>query len=244
MGLSITVLGCSGTYPGAESACTGYLVQAGRTNVLLDAGSGVLANLQRHIDLRDLSAIVLTHSHPDHWLDFAVLRNALRYVLHVEEIPVYGTTETHDLAQALVGGHLDPTFDWTSVHDGAEARIDDLRLRFSRTDHPVETLAVRIDHGDVSFVFSSDTGPAWKMSSLGADIDLALVEASLSSDDEGSVQHLSGRQAGAMAKEGGANRLVITHVVPGHDGERHRRDAEDTFGGPVELATTHARYEL
>ena len=244
MGLTVTVLGCSGTYPDADGACTGYLVQSGDANVLLDAGPGVLSNLQRHLDLHDLSAIVLTHSHPDHWLDLPVLRNALRYVLHVEGIPTYGTAETHELAQALAGGGLDPTFRWHDVHDGTDISIDGMRWRFSRTDHPVETLAVRVDADDRSFAFSSDTGPAWSMTALGDGIDLALIEASLSPEDEGAVQHLSGRQAGAMAKEAAVRRLVVTHVVPGHDAERHRSEAEAAYGGPTELAATHARFEL
>ena len=37
--------------------------------VWLDAGSGTLANLQRHVGLDDVDAVVLSHEHPDHWTD-------------------------------------------------------------------------------------------------------------------------------------------------------------------------------
>ena len=244
MGLSVTVLGCSGTYPHAGGACTGYLVQSERTNLWLDTGPGTLANLQQHLDLHDLHGIVLTHSHPDHWLDLPVLRNALRYVLDIDHVPIAGTDETHLLADALCGGGLAPTFDWTTIHEDSAFEVGDLRCTFARTDHPVETLAVRIEGDGRTLAFSADSGPRWSVESLGPGIDLALIEASLDDELEGKVQHLSGSQAGRMARAAGCAKLVITHVVPGADGEEHRRRAEAAFGAQVELAQLHARYEV
>ena len=51
-----------------------------------------------------------------------------------------------------------PTFAWDIVADGDERQVGDLRIRFVRTDHPVETLAVRIDHPSGSLAYSADTG--------------------------------------------------------------------------------------
>jgi ribonuclease BN (tRNA processing enzyme) len=122
--------------------------------------------------------------------------------------------------------------------------VGGISIRFSRTDHPVETLAVRADADGCSIAYSADTGPRWSATSLGDGIDLLVCEASLSIADEGKAPHLSGRQAGAMARAAGVARLVVTHVVPGADAEQHRRDAEAAFGAPVELATTHALFEI
>ena len=52
MGLKLTVLGCSGSYPGPGGAASGYLIEGDGTRIWLDAGSGTLANLQRHVDAR------------------------------------------------------------------------------------------------------------------------------------------------------------------------------------------------
>ncbi len=84
MGLSITVLGCSGTYAGPGGACSGYLVRSNDTSVWVDTGPGSLANLQQHIDLASLDAIVVSHSHPDHWGELGVVRNALKYGFQIE----------------------------------------------------------------------------------------------------------------------------------------------------------------
>jgi ribonuclease BN (tRNA processing enzyme) len=241
--LSVTVLGCSGSFAGVDGACSGYLVRGAGTTVWLDAGPGTLANLQRHVALSDLDAIVLSHSHPDHWLELPVVRNAMRYILEIDGVPVFGTAETRDLATTM-SKELEPTFEWTVISDRSAVQIGGLGFSFSETDHPVETLAVLVEGEGRSLAYSADTGPAWSVEHLRRDIDLFVCEASLSIDDEGLAPHLSGRQAGAMARAAGVARLVITHVVPGADAAQHRLDAEAAFGAPVEVATLHMRYDI
>ncbi len=241
MTLSVTVLGCSGSYAGPGEACSGYLVRSPGATVVVDLGSGTLANLQAHVEVADVDAVVLTHSHPVHWSDLPILRNAMRYILGLADLPVYGTAPTLDAALA-VSGDLEPTLRWTSVDGASTVTVGDQRLRFSRTDHPVETLAVRVDAGERSLLYTADTGPGWEPGPVGEGVDLLLAEATLPPSHEGTVQHLSGRQAGAMARAIGAGRLVVTHVSPGLDDEDQRRAAEAAFTGPVDVASTGATF--
>jgi ribonuclease BN (tRNA processing enzyme) len=243
-GLTLTVLGCSGTYAAPGNACSGYLVQGAGATVWIDAGPGTLANLQRHVGLGSVDALVLTHSHPDHWLEVPVLRNALRFGVGLEGFRVLSTADVRGRAEALIDDPLSPPFDWSVIDEASAPSIGGLALRFSRTDHPVETLAVRVDGGGRSLAYTADTGPAWSLSSLGPGIHLALCEATLEVDEEGQAQHLSGRQAGTMAAAAGAERLLITHVMPTGDAAVHQRDARATFGGAVEIATIHETYEV
>jgi ribonuclease BN (tRNA processing enzyme) len=235
VGLSFTVLGSAGTFPGPHRACSGYLIRTGGTTLVVDLGSGALANLQRHVDLREIDAVVLSHEHPDHWLDVPLLRNALRYVLGVGDVRVYGTAGTRRLADQIIG-EMNPTLVWTDIDDGGDITVGDVRLRFSRTDHPVDTLAVRIDGGERSLLYTADTGVGWHPGPLGDDVDLLLCEASLPVELEDTFQHLSGRQAGALAAGIGARRLVVTHVVPDVDPDQQVRDAATRFSGPIEPA--------
>lgn len=242
-GVTLTVLGCSGTYPGGGGACSGYLVRSPGASLVVDLGGGTLANLQRHLAIGEIDAVVLSHVHPDHWLDLPVLRNAMRYVLGIGGLPVYGTAETWLMAEVIIG-ELPPTMLWRNIDESSVVEIGDQVVRFSRTDHPVETLAVRVDAVGRSLLYSADTGSAWYPRETGADVDLMLCEASLQPDHEGQVQHLSARQAGKLARTLGAGRLVVTHVVPGVDAEAQIGMAEQAFGGPVELATANRSYEV
>ncbi|MBW3581123.1 MAG: MBL fold metallo-hydrolase [Actinobacteria bacterium] len=242
--LALTVLGCSGSYAGPGGACSGYLVQSDGVSVWLDAGPGTLANLQLHLDLDDLDAVVLTHAHPDHWVDVLPYHNAIRYLRPRTGLPVFSPPEVRRLAREVNGG-LEPALHWTDVHGGSTVTVGALSLSFSRTDHGPETLAVRVgDASGASLGYSADTGPGWSLSELGPDLGLALCEASLAPEQERRVQHLTAAQAGTSARAAGARRLVITHLQPGVDPDRSRDDASAAFGLPVDLAADHARYEV
>jgi ribonuclease BN (tRNA processing enzyme) len=82
------------------------------------------------------------------------------------------------------------------------------------------------------------------MSSLGDDIDVALCEATMAEEDAGTFTHLTAREAGQIARDAGARRLVITHLAPGLDRDRSRREAAEAFGEDVDVAVPHMKIEL
>src|SRR5215469_8999004 len=67
--MRLTVIGCSGSFPGPDSPGSFYLVEAEGFRLLLDLGNGALGALQRHCGLYDVDAICLSHLHADHCLD-------------------------------------------------------------------------------------------------------------------------------------------------------------------------------
>jgi len=242
--VKLTVLGCSGSYAPAGGACSGYLVQGGGVTVWLDAGPGTLANLQEHVDLDDLDGILITHAHPDHWVDLLPFHNVVRYIRKRSGLPVWSPAKVLELTEA-VNGEITHALDWTVIDARAHVELGGLRFSFSRTDHPPETLAVRIDEvAGPTLAYSADTGPDWALTDLGDGFDAALLEASMPVAMEGSVQHLSGRQAGALARAAGVRRLLLTHIQPGVDADQQRTDAGSAFAGPVEVVAIHQTYDI
>ncbi len=235
------VLGCDGSWPGPGGACSGYLVSTPSTTLWLDAGPGTFANLQRFADPADIDAVVLSHRHPDHWTDLYGFETYLAHgAVGADPVPVLAPADVCDgtgLASSAV-------LDFETVGDGDVRMLRDIRLTFSRTDHGPETLAVRIDAGGRSVGYSADSGPGWTLASLGPGLDLALCEASHLADAEGTVRHLSGRQAGALARSAGVGRLVLTHRWPTVDAARVAAEAEATFGRPVEQAAVGEDYTV
>jgi ribonuclease BN (tRNA processing enzyme) len=229
--LTLTVLGSSGSYPGPGQACSGYLLSAEGTRVWLDAGSGTLANLQRHVDLDAIDAIVLSHEHPDHWTDVEGFAVASHYVHHLPPVPLFAPAGLHR--------HLltpDDAFEWNEVADGVEVEVGAVRLGFHQTDHGPETLAVRVDGAGRSLGYSADTGPGWSLAALGPGLDLALCEATYLEEQLNGGRHMTARQAGATARHAGAAALVITHLLPTVDPEEARAAAASAFGGAVDVA--------
>jgi ribonuclease BN (tRNA processing enzyme) len=246
--LGITVLGCSGTWSSAEAACSGYLVDHGDTRIWIDCGPGTLSAVQRHCAIADVDAIVVTHEHPDHCLELPVLRNAMVYGLGIERLPLYAPRGVLALMEKLVGARgITPSFEPRMVSEGSVARIGGLRLQFSRTDHPVETVAVRIEPEDGSspaIVYSADTGPGWSVGAFGEGIGVAIVESTFLEGEVGASEavHRTAAFTGADAKVAGVDRLVITHIPPTGDADAHRAEAEAAFGSAVHVARPHERY--
>lgn len=246
MGMSVTPLGTGGSYAGPGNACSGYLVEAAGVRLWVDIGSGTLANVQRHVaSLTDIDALAISHSHPDHWLDLPILRNALKYFVHHEGMPLFTTGEVLALADPLGHGEgMRPTFVTQAVADGDSVEVGGLRITFSRTDHPVETLAMRIDGAGRSLAYSADTAAGWSVEALGEGIDTFICEASLLPEHQGKAPHITGAEAGAMASAAGVRRLLLTHLPPGGAEDPRLADAATTFSGPIEVLHVNQRYEL
>jgi len=244
--MQLTVLGNGGSYAGPGNACSGYLVEGAGTRLWVDTGAGTLANVQRHVaSLKDIDGIVISHSHPDHWLDLPTLRNALKYFVQHQGVALYSTAEVLALAETLGHGQrMAPTFVPQVVQDGDAIEVGGLRVRFSRTDHPVETLAMRIDGDGTSLAYSADTAAGWSVEALGEGIDVFLCEASLLPEHQGMAPHVTGAEAGAMAADAGVGRLLLTHLPPGGEEVPRMEDAATTFGGPTEVVHVNERYQL
>jgi ribonuclease BN (tRNA processing enzyme) len=239
---TLTILGCDGSHPGPGGAASGYLVRSWDSGAALwiDAGPGTFANLQRFTDPMQLSAIVLTHEHADHWVDLESFVTAARWIYGFDRdpVPVYAAPGIAPKRQQPIDGILD----WHEIGDGDGADVGDFRLTFSRTDHPPVTLATRVDGPSGSLGYSADSGPGWSFSALGSSVDLALCEATYTIEHEGTAGHMSGREAGANARASGARRLVITHRWATVTERAVVAEATDSFGGRVEVAAVGRGY--
>lgn len=249
--MRLTVVGCSGSFPGPESPASCYLVEAAGFRLLLDLGNGSLGMLQRFAGLETIDAVLLSHLHPDHCLDMCSYHVARSYRPggRLPRLPVYGPRGT---GQRLAAAY-DP-----SAHTGLSTSYEflDLRpgrldigpfdVRVDRVNHPVETFGVRIEQGGSALAYSGDSGASRPLVELARDVDLFLCEASfLDGDPNPPNLHLTGRQAGEHAAQAGVGRLVVTHVPPWNDAQRTLGEASSAVDDlPVELARTGSAYDV
>jgi ribonuclease BN (tRNA processing enzyme) len=211
----------------------------------MDCGNGTFPNLQRHLALDDLTAVVITHEHADHCVDLYGLYVLFRYGLQRTGLPVFAPAGMEAHLGALVGGDWGGTFAWAEVGDGDTTTVGDIGLRFSRTDHPPPTLAVELSASGRRLVYTADTGPGWSVEAFAPGAQLVLSEATHQCSQEGSgAVHLSARQAGAAARAAGARRLVITHLWPTLDPVASLAEASEAYGDAVTLAAPHQQLKI
>ncbi|MEO2107036.1 MAG: MBL fold metallo-hydrolase, partial [Actinomycetota bacterium] len=96
MTVTVTVIGSAGTHSSAQRVCSAYLVTHEGTDLLLDVGSGALHNLLKVRDVADLDGLVISHMHPDHYMDVFGLNYALRFhPSDLPAIPVFGPADMY-----------------------------------------------------------------------------------------------------------------------------------------------------
>ncbi|MFB9234027.1 MBL fold metallo-hydrolase [Plantactinospora siamensis] len=248
--MRLTVLGCAGSFPGPESACSAYLVEADGFRLLVDFGSGSLSALQRYAGLSAVDAILLTHLHCDHIsdaVDYVVVR---RYAPDgpYPALPVYAPAGAPDRIAAAYSQDADSVEDVYTFY-GLQAGsfpIGPFSVTVDRVNHPVETYGVRLEHEGRSLCYSADTAPCEALLRLAHGADVFLCEASyLDGEDNPPDIHLTGREAGEIATKAEVGQLLLTHLVAAWGSEAITREAAGgAFSGPIEVVRPGASYEI
>ncbi len=247
MSLRITALGSGAAWPSAMRACTGFLAEAGGDTVLIDCGTGVFGRLRAVLPPEDLTAIVVSHLHFDHFADLIPFRYYLSYEAEAASSPKLHLPPGGSGRLRKVVETVDPSpdfftgaFEVSEYDPEKELRIGDLSISFHKTRHPVETFAMKLSSDDKTIVYSADTGWLDSLADFAEGADLFICEATWA-DGEGNPDiHLSAPEAGRLAKMAGVKRLALTHVA-----EPRAKAAVDAakkeFGGPVEHAAEGSR---
>lgn len=247
------MLGKSPSWPDAGGACSGYLVEGGGARLLLDCGSGVFGKLRAATDYAAVDAVVISHLHADHVLDLIPFASALTYGPRAGSarprlaLPAGGRDGLRRLAAAAGMGaeHVERAFAPEEYAPGPELAVGGLRLRFQPVPHFLPTFAVEVAEGPGRITYGADTGPSDDLVAFAAGTDVLLIEATLPEpEDSGPRGHLTPAEAGEHGRRAGAGRLVLVHLSDELDAGRARAEAEEGFGGPVELAREGAVYRV
>lgn len=235
----IKIIGWWGAYPGPGEATSGYLLQSGGRRILIDCGSGVLSQLQKHLALDEIDAVVLSHYHADHMADLYCLQYASRVSMTLgrrkKPLVVYGHAEDDHFAglsylEYCVGRAIDTD---TPLHLGENA------FSFWRNNHPAPCYSMRIEKRGRVLTYIADTEWTETLIDAARDADLLICESSLYNEYKGVVPgHLTAGEAGRIARDANVGKLVLSHLP--HFGNHLDlvKQAAEVFDGPVELAQT------
>lgn len=251
--MRLTVVGCSGSYPGPDSPASCYLLEAdadGRTwRILLDLGSGALGALHQYADPLSIDAVFLSHLHADHCLDLCGYYVLRKY--HPDgpapRIPVWGPDGT--AARMARAYDLDPDpgmsheFDFRAYDEPVD--LGPFRVEPVSMEHPVPAFGLRVSAGGRALAYTGDTGPCGGLRTLADAADLLLSEASFQAGgDNPAGLHLTGRQAGEAAARAGVPRLVLTHVPPWYSRDDMRAEAAAAYDGELVVAAPGLRLRV
>lgn len=245
--MKLRILGETGPYPAPGGATTGYLLSTDEGHVLIDCGSAVVAEMTKHIKIRDLNAVIITHHHADHVSDIPVLRYAVmihRFQgMREEPLTIYANKEpAKDFADVGLDGHVLAK----PLDSATEITLCGMKFTFANTEHAIPCLAVSAEYKGRRFVFSGDSGPSESLEKLAAGADFFLCEASWLHKDKGpkEIGHLTAHEVGEMSKRLGVKNVCLTHIYPEYDRSLLKQEAEAAFGREVLMAEQGAVFEI
>lgn len=257
--MKLTVLGCTGSLSAPGNPGSSYLVNPdeGQPGILMDFGPGALAALQEVADPSD-AHLVFSHLHADHCSDTASLvvwrrfhptaPASRRHILagptyapeHLGRMGANGPDDIDDISD---------TFD-VRAWNGQPLAIDSVTVTPFPVVHPAaESHALRIEHQDSGKViaFSGDSAFTPTLIDAARGADLFLCEAAWGPETDENTppgMHMSGREAGRIAREAGVKKLVLVHIQPWTDKEATRRAAAEEFDGEIAVGSAKDVYEV
>jgi ribonuclease Z len=247
----LTGTGTPAVLPGRSGPSN--LVRAGQDVILVDCGNGTayqLANVG--VALKNVTHVFITHHHIDHNVDLPyVLISPWVESLDEEYHPphIVGPKGTATFIERMFALHeydlrvrvphgFDPSKllpRVTEISDGAAIHGSDWTATAIEVDHhPVDqAYGYRFDAGTDSVAFSGDTRPSPNLISKARGVG-TLVHEVLYPGYGIPEYHTLSTDVGKVATEAQAERLVLTHLLPGHLPDHMWIDhVKRDFQGPV-----------
>jgi len=241
--MDLFVAGSGAAYPDRPGmAASTYLVEHEGRRICLDLGQGGFAGIAGHLEPSTIDAVVVSHLHPDHFIDLVALRHYLRY--EFEPPRRMRVVAPRGLGERLDGLLAEPGFAAESLdierrHVGSTA-IGPFLLETIHVTHTDESYAVRVSiaaQPDApGLVYSGDCGRAMDLVPLVRPGDALLVEIAFGA---GPVPvgdlHLDGPAVGALAAATAPARVLLTHLQMRRDPRSAVASVRAAFDGPVDL---------
>lgn len=254
--MRVTALGTSAAYPGPDNACSGWLVEDDNARILIDCGTGVVSRLQKILPLQEVTAVVISHMHADHFFDLFPLRYAYKYALGLPDPPpsLYLPPGGGDILRAMAVT-LDPreperffpeVFHVQEYDPSGSMKVNGLSFSFAPGQHYVPSWAIKV-HGERTAVFTADTGPSEQVEHLARGADLLVSEATYLSiaEEHGPLRgHMTGREAGVLASRVDAPLTLLTHHWPNRDPRVSLEQAREVHKGEMAVAQPGLSYEV
>lgn len=233
--MKLKVLGTQSPYATPTHNCPGFFITNGKVNIILDCGSGSHGLLNYPNDLQNLH-IIISHLHRDHYNDIYNLQYA-SFVFHNQKrlntpIHIYLPTTPISIFNDIIN-ESNAFAEYDKVNEQTKLKIGDMDISFCKTDHPLETYAIKLSCKNKTIVYTSDTSFSAKnkIVKFSKDANLLICESSLlkTYGFPEINSHLTAEQAGIIAKEAKVDTLMLTHFWPEEIPEKFVDEAKKVF---------------
>ena len=238
--MRLHLLGVNGPFPASNGATSGYLLEAGGKLLQFDFGTGVLARLTALCPPEDLDALFISHWHFDHTSDLLPLINRLQPL--GRKLTVYAAEDDASDLRRIVAGAA--CFDVHGISAGDVIDLDGVTVRVGPARHPVPGVGFRVEAEGKVLGYTGDTNTLPGLPDFYRGCGLLLADGLFPADVWTEERpHLSAALAAGLARDAGADRLVITHLNPSYSPALLLKEAREILPAAV-IAEPGAVYDL
>lgn len=232
----ITPLGTVSPYCKDNMNCPGFLIEYDNERILLDCGNGITKLLKFPDDLNNLN-VFISHYHRDHYGDIGALQYS-SYVYHIlglldNKIRICLPDNDIGFSKEWIMNNMEDYSEYKFINNWVKYNIGDMEVSFyDNKSHSIESYMIKLENDNFKVIYTSDIGinNFDGLVNFCKNADLIICESSLlrKYNSESKI-HFRACDAGRLAKDANAKRLLLTHFWPEEDKKLYLEEAKEVF---------------
>lgn len=226
--MRLIVLGSGTSVPHPKRSSSGYWLETENGSLLLDISPSAIGRMAKEgCDWANLDAIWISHFHLDHFgglMPFLFgMKHAPQTQRRKKPLVIYGPERLLHVIEAMDASNNYKLWQQPFPLYFQEIRpnevfeiLPNLAAQSFKTQHTDESLAICLDNGNFTIVYTSDTGFDESLIEFSRDTDLLLIECSFVYEKP-AKKHLNLHEAIHIANQAGVKNVLLTHLYPEWD---------------------------
>jgi ribonuclease BN (tRNA processing enzyme) len=240
--MNLIILGSGTCVPSLKRNAPGYYLEVFDKKILTDCGNGTILQLEKAgKSYKDIDAVFITHTHPDHisgLMPFIHALSATPGFKREKDLLIVGPRGLKKFYESCISHVMKKPKSFTINAIEIEDKLDlgYLYVFSKKTVHSENSIAYRFEDREKSVVITGDCDYDEGIIELSRDVDLLIIDCSFP-DAMKVPGHLTPKECGLVAKKAKAKKLILSHLYPtSYPDSEKLKECRVVFDGDVLLA--------
>jgi ribonuclease BN (tRNA processing enzyme) len=240
--MNLIILGSGTCVPSLKRNAPGYYLEVFDKKILIDCGNGTVLQLEKAgKSYKDIDAVFITHTHPDHISGLMPFIHALLATpgfKREKDLLIIGPRGLKKFYESCINHvmKIPKSFTINAIEIEDKLDLGYLHVFSKKTVHSENSIAYRFEDEEKSVVITGDCDYDEGIVEFSKDVDLLIIDCSFP-DAMKVAGHLTPKECGLVAKKAKVKKLILSHLYPTSYTDSERlKECKVIFDGNVLLA--------